>query len=636
MAESTDSTNDKTFRGNRIFSSTSLQNTQNVASHADGSYFKKDRVNLLTSQINSSFNTYRNWNEFDFKLPAQINSVAKDADGDGVSYKGGTTIQVTGKGVKSLFSNMAAIYAQGDGAENIRNAYNIPLLDSPELRKSIRNNTNCTIKTLVNESEAGNMGRAIYGYADFMYCKHLGKVPNNYLITLRKFPSGCSDHIMYSGGAESYNKHLPDIGRMVTWLGVDGNNMNSILKYSYKIPWQENKAPVDEDAYARNGGAGALGKILSSIDPQYSQQVLQGYQDPGENKFIKGMETTTPAPYDMNADLGNANRIASDLQNTIRTVMVPGGKEGGLTFSQDISLVFNYELRSYDGINPRSAMLDLLGNIMMVTYMQGKFFAGSYRGIKSTTTNVYANLQIFSDASSGNIKTPADLMNSMWGSVTSLWSKFTGDPAQTMASVSQAVLQGAVGNMLNKLGRPEKFSMTSLISATPTGPWHLTIGNPRHPILSIGNLILEDAEVEHYGPLGLDDFPTGLKVTVKLKHAKPRDSVAIEQMYMHGDSRIYTPMDKDIATMYEGATGYKSYVDTILSEESSTYSNSSQSGSDKADVSENQTANTDYANKTQTSSNIYNRMFGTEDIDSIIVASREAMVGAKVSKENTD
>ena len=59
----------------------------------------------------------------------------------------------------------------------------------------------------------------------------------------------------------------------------------------------------------------------------------------------------------------------------------------------------------------------------------------------------------------------------------------------------------------------------------------------------MGNLRLENAEITHSGPLGLDDFPTELKVTVQLKHAMPRDSVAIQRMYGKGRNAIYLPLN---------------------------------------------------------------------------------------------
>ncbi len=59
----------------------------------------------------------------------------------------------------------------------------------------------------------------------------------------------------------------------------------------------------------------------------------------------------------------------------------------------------------------------------------------------------------------------------------------------------------------------------------------------------MGNLILDDATIQHYGPLGQDDFPTGLLVTVKLKHARPRDMVDIQKMYTRGIMAVYQHMN---------------------------------------------------------------------------------------------
>ena len=42
--------------------------------------------------------------------------------------------------------------------------------------------------------------------------------------------------------------------------------------------------------------------------------------------------------------------------------------------------------------------------------------------------------------------------------------------------------------------------------------------------------ILKSTKIEHYGPLGLDDFPTGLKVVCELKRAKSRDKRDIEKL----------------------------------------------------------------------------------------------------------
>lgn len=96
-----------------------------------------------------------------------------------------------------------------------------------------------------------------------------------------------------------------------------------------------------------------------------------------------------------------------------------------------------------------------------------------------------------------------------------------------------------VGLAKNKLGRPALYAFDSLLPENNTGLWHVTIGNPKNPIMAFGNLILTDAKITHSGPLGLDDFPTELKVTVSLKHARGRDSVEIGKMYTRGENGLY-------------------------------------------------------------------------------------------------
>jgi hypothetical protein len=76
--------------------------------------------------------------------------------------------------------------------------------------------------------------------------------------------------------------------------------------------------------------------------------------------------------------------------------------------------------------------------------------------------------------------------------------------------------------------------------------------------MSIGNMIITNVTIEHNGPLGLDDFPTGLKVTVELDRGKPRDLRDIEKLYMHGTDRIYSSMGEKIFDMYKKAELYKS------------------------------------------------------------------------------
>ena len=128
-----------------------------------------------------------------------------------------------------------------DGASGWRISNNVPLMDSVSNRDRIRSHSGCSVKELVQQSEQGLLGRAIYSYADFMYCKYLGKIPNNYIITLRRFPVPPGDFISTVGvgrdqKVEGKNSNGQQIGCMVTWLDTPGNEIGNIVKYSYKMP----------------------------------------------------------------------------------------------------------------------------------------------------------------------------------------------------------------------------------------------------------------------------------------------------------------------------------------------------------------------------------------------------------------
>ena len=70
-------------------------------------------------------------------------------------------------------------------------------------------------------------------------------------------------------------------------------------------------------------------------------------------------------------------------------------------------------------------------------------------------------------------------------------------------------------------------------------------------------MILKNTTIEHFGPLGLDDFPTGIRVTCELERGKSRDIRDIEKLYMHGNDRIYSSMGPKIFDMYKKSTEYR-------------------------------------------------------------------------------
>lgn len=544
-----------------------MQISINKSEQATGlcKFILDDKVVTEASNL-MDFNTYRNWGYF----PGQIDPVWSHNAADNKQIKTEfPNFTVT----KSLFNNIHGIAANS----YLQKRSSSLLLDTPAFRKAEKEESDCSVRTLVKRSEENKMGRQIYRYADFMYCKYLGRVPNNYMVTLRRFPYPCGDQITFlhlgkDANEDALQKHLPDIGRMVTWLGTPGNEIDNILSYKVKMPFREMEAKFEDAGDAGGDSGGLLGTLMNvGGNTKYQQAVVSGYAGSatfdltnsvlghfGRVGSFVGNYTNGAPPYQGNLSHRDANKSYGPI-DTIKSTHIRG--EEGLKFENSFTLTFYYQMKSYDGVNGKAAFLDLIANILATTYSTGKFWGGAYRGQGLSQHNAFANLPIY------KLKNGAS-MSDIMGAVTEslgqvgkamngnkeLTGNFLQDAKTIITNMGKQFGQALLGGALNKLGRPMKTAVNSLLSPTPVGFWHVTVGNPMHPIVQMGNMIIEDCQIQQYGPLGIDDFPTELKVTVTLKHGKVRDTTLFEQMYHYGDYRIYSPVDSHIKECYENSS----------------------------------------------------------------------------------
>lgn len=618
---------------NKLFAiSSHLQNSSMVSKS------KFNREYLISNYVADELNTYRTFTPF-----ATFNDLyTPDYDDKGnerdIGQKVGTT------GVRSIFNKAGAVII-GDGINDTefiihnrtskwRISNNVPLMDNRPSRVALLRNNKCTVKDLVKASENGELGRETYSFSDFMYCKYLGKVPNNYLITLRRFPYPVDDFISSVGyGVMRRNKEYStqnsdSIGCLVTWLGTPGNDMGNILKYSISMPFKEQKAELQQSGIDADSGKGKFNSIAAAFDPVYREQYQAGMAGAAFNSYIGAFFKLGDAPY--SASQWNSNRDNTKAYGPIDTIKTTYMRsEEGLNFEQNITITFDYELRSYNGINGRQAMLDLLSNILNVTYSTGTFWGGGFRGGGAHQNNIFANLKIF--------KTKGGFTNFIdaFADDYSTLSKKAGDAIEANGGWLNTIgkLLNNLGGMLlsgtlNSFGRPQKAWANSLLSPAPIGFWHLTIGNPHSPIMSIGNMILKNTTIEHYGPLGLDDFPTGIKVTCELVRGKSRDIRDIEKLYMHGNDRIYTSMGPKIFDMYKHSKEYKSKYKSAAIVEGKV---DDEVVIGKSGVTT--SVNTITIDDIEGMKHVLQKYFGHTDTNSIMIAAMEQEMGAQKKKK---
>lgn len=474
---------------------------------------------------------------------------------------------------------------------------NVPLLTNFRPTGEVnhlKNIGDCRIEKLISDSlyAQSPLGMARYRLVDFMYCKDLGKVSNNHLITLRKFPFPVSDHIFQFSGpkyaGKAHSVETPgDVGRLLSWFGTDDNKLEDICKFETQATWKEIQNKIQEvDSKENNQERGIIGKILNSVNPSYNRYA-EATGNGGHNILTELGSRLYPGLVKESTDNNDVLRMSADnnkVSTPKNTVQDNHIYEGKLILKQEITVNFSYKLRAYENINPKSAFLDLMGNILEVTFQRGRYWKGETRLIGSPQNksgwqkanalidNAWSKLGGFIEAMAAGTLNFNDILGAI--------SNMIGEAAQAAANMITGIDTSNLGKELagqlqklnkatglshgmkallkNQLGRPAMYAMDSLISGDDMGCWHLTVGNPYNPIMSIGNLILTSSTVTHSGALGVDDFPSEIKVTCSLKPARSRDSTGIARYYTKGMSSLYIPTSRNNSTDFYNFDGFSS------------------------------------------------------------------------------
>lgn len=442
------------------------------------------------------------------------------------------------------------------------------------------------------------LGRHPYQYQDFVYCKHWNNIPNNRLITLRRFTSPTYDNLNFPYNEKAAIPTMHPIATALTYFGEGtGNKLSDLIKFTAGYGWTEAVGEVWEvtqtaPSMSKVEDATGWDKVYSS-NGIVTMSTLLGLT--GENKG------TGNDSFDFNAEKGlppdpynsgpYSNRILGPV-NKINTTLKRDNK--GLKFTMDgLTITFDYMARPIGGINPKAALLDVLSNFLVLGYSSAVWFGGSHRfkinpkrypftddkarqalwqgkllGEDGAARQLVKNYktkmeQGLGEGGVGNIfKTLADtaagilgdLVGTMFGNdnavAQTLQGKANSNPKAK--NMKKNIEQMAAASIQAKVGAvPYLDNMKAIFTGEPVGDWHLVIGNPMNPIVEIGNLVCDNIEVTFSDELGPDDFPIGFTAKIKLKHAMGRDRDGIEAMFNKGAGRIYELPDK----FYSSADG---------------------------------------------------------------------------------
>lgn len=447
---------------------------------------------------------------------------------------------------------------------NAEDFYNLYLSDK-------QNPTYKNILKYYSDKNFDPYGLASYRMQDFIYLKYYNQIPNNYMITIRRYTHPCEDHmfgldmtaedINFLNGYEESNFN---IATAVTYMGEKaGNKLSDILKFEYGANYEEKEAKVE--MLQNTGGLAVQMTKRFGISEEFMsgeeniQSVAKGQMVKTAIKFAaitgargKSVQEAIAASHRFE---GNeyAQVYGENIYGDVNVVNKTKVRSRGLTYSANFSLNFEYSLKSLKCVNPRIAMMDIISNFLILTGNYGSFWGGETRfyGQKTIAPQLGDPRKLREGDYKGYYKTLLTDLKSGFENI-STSDGGNGDILSGIKNIAGGALQGLLGNLFGgSVGiAGQAHAPAALLSGTPTGYWHVTVGNPLDPIAMMGNMAVTKTTVQFNDVLGYDDFPTEVKFTVDLEHCMPRDNAAIENMFNGAKGRFYAFTDGNILNQF--------------------------------------------------------------------------------------
>lgn len=371
----------------------------------------------------------------------------------------------------------------------------------------------------------------------FAYNRLRGVYPNNRLAIVRRFPSPVSNDL-------TSVKQRP-ISTVVTWIPDDVDNFFS---FSASERWSDSAIsdPLGEmtDLFNRifKKATGLdVGKGMSNLIGGLTKKIpIGGFPEAIQTEFLNaflGDESTNEAGTNFNYRnivQGNPNFMA---QATYR-------EPNSLMASFKIPIKAEYELEYYPGVDPNIVFLDLIQNILRFASSESRFYlsqtgAGKINKFfrKYQDGDWIGAIDMIIDAAINAIKVVA----SNTGKVIQEGAEALKKWARGEEGISQFLKEGAskLANTSIARYRIEFSKIIPALTGAPSAPWHITIGNPKKPFFSSGDMVVDNVNIDMGNTLGYNDLPTRITLTCTVRNARNLGIQEIFDMFNIGAGRQY-------------------------------------------------------------------------------------------------
>ena len=428
---------------------------------------------------------------------------------------------------------------------------------------------------------------APYYWRDFIYCKYYGHIPNNYIITLRRFPSPMRDNLSLPEKIKNTDTfRVKGAGRPVAqavtwWGGNTKNTLDGVIGFTTGMVWDPKTQAILKEQGGFNQGLFKLLKdtgIDLGIPPNATADAFANAVDLAASVSPSGFQESVAAK--RNAALRDkavkeggplTDFIWVSVDTVNKTLMRGQGLNGMFA---PFKLDFHYELTSVGEVNTKAAMVDIIGNLLALCTNYGNFltpevrynngfpaigFPGGDEGLAKFYADPVAWVKTLikfalDPTQTTNGDPEAQAIVGTLNSVTRAKDYLTQTVEQLGSKTVNDLLDGSEASNFLLAAMTKSFIDSvvlpmSVLTGAPTGEWHLVVGNPCNPVAMIGNLVCEDLKISFGDTLGPDDFPTEITATITLQQARERERGEIESMFNRGEGRLY----QSVAPVYSNS-----------------------------------------------------------------------------------
>lgn len=396
-----------------------------------------------------------------------------------------------------------------------------PITQNPEHESDIK------LSNIIQWSQENKPALKLNAF-QFAYLKNFNTYPANRLMILRRFPEAVPHDI--------FNTQVKATNTMVSYYDLE----KSPFTLGFNEEWERFDKSIMELIQDVIGikfdsipVVGDVFKAAQNATPSNLQQELLA----GIGKRL-GLVTTGDNLYgDPNVIYKAAIRTA-DGENV----------STGLNSTINIDFETTYVMLEANGVDAKAAMLDIIANAIHMGTSNARFILthNASDGLNEIIRemeqgNVEGLLSNILEGLSEAISGVTDILKDLIGSTSP-----SGNPTAPTSSFGDRLGELASQILRNRFSR-YKWQMRGAIGALSgmhTAPWHISIGNPKCPWFTCGNLIVKSVNLDFGGELGYNDMPTEVKVTIKLESGRPLGANEIASLFNNGRGRIYDTPEK--------------------------------------------------------------------------------------------